>query len=420
MATIEAYTTRAGEKRYRVRYRTPDRSQTDKRGFRTKRDAEAFAATVEVSKLRGEYVAPGLARVTVGEWCETWYAGKTRLKATTRERYRGLLDLHVLPTWRTVPIGDVTHADVVAWVAKVAAARTRDDGTAMVSQAGKALRVLSQALKLAVRDGRLSRNPCEGVEAPRTAGKPRRYLNAGQVEKLAQAAHDAGETPDPAARLTRRACALFLAYCGPRWGEMAALRVCDVDFLRRRVSIDRNVVEVDGGRLEWTTPKTHERRTVPIPRFLVDELAGVVEGRAPDDLLFPTPRGAVMRNRGARVRWFDRAVVAAGLPAGLTPHELRHTSASLAVSAGANVKSVQRMLGHKSAAMTLDVYADLFDDDLEAVADRLDEIAAKARTVTLDAGQSRQSVGKMWARRGSGESENRPQLAPVQVKGGSE
>jgi integrase len=62
-----------------------------------------------------------------------------------------------------------------------------------------------------------------------------------------------------------------------------------------------------------------------------------------------------------------------------TPHKLRHTAASLAVSAGANVKAVQRMLGHASAAMTLDLYADLFDDDLEAVAERLDILREAAR-----------------------------------------
>lgn len=56
----------------------------------------------------------------------------------------------------------------------------------------------------------------------------------------------------------------------------------------------------------------------------------------------------------------------------ITPHDLRHTAASLAISAGANVKAVQRMLGHAKASMTLDVYADLFDEDLDGVADRLD------------------------------------------------
>jgi integrase len=66
----------------------------------------------------------------------------------------------------------------------------------------------------------------------------------------------------------------------------------------------------------------------------------------------------------------------------MTIHDLRHTAASLAVSAGANVKAVQRMLGHASAAMTLDVYADLFDDDLNAISDRLDE--AYQRTIVGD------------------------------------
>jgi Phage integrase family len=65
----------------------------------------------------------------------------------------------------------------------------------------------------------------------------------------------------------------------------------------------------------------------------------------------------------------------------VTAHALRHTVASLAISAGANPKVVQRMLGHASAAMTLDVYADLFDSDLTSVAE---------------------SVGKMWARQSQG------------------
>ena len=81
-------------------------------------------------------------------------------------------------------------------------------------------------------------------------------------------------------------------------------------------------------------------------------------------------RGHPLRNLNFRRDVFDRAAEDAGLT-GLTPHDLRHTAASLAVSAGANVKAVQRMLGHASAAMTLDVYSGLFDDDLDGVADRL-------------------------------------------------
>jgi hypothetical protein len=99
--------------------------------------------------------------------------------------------------------------------------------------------------------------------------------------------------------------------------------------------------------------------------------------------------GGVLRNAQFRRRRFDRAV--AELTAAdphfprVMPHDLRHTAASLAVSAGAHVKSLQRMLGHASAAMTLDVYADLFDDDLDAVAAALNDRAVSS------------SVGKLWA-----------------------
>jgi integrase len=152
---------------------------------------------------------------------------------------------------------------------------------------------------------------------------------------------------------------------------MAALRVGRVDTMRRRFDIAESVTE-DVGRLVWGEPKNHQRRSVPIPKFLVDELDALKAGKGPKDLLFTGDRGGVLRNGNFRRDVFDHAARAAGLD-GLTPHELRHTAASLAVSAGANVKAVQRMLGHASAAMTLDVYAGLFDDDLDGLADRMDE-----------------------------------------------
>ncbi len=93
----------------------------------------------------------------------------------------------------------------------------------------------------------------------------------------------------------------------------------------------------------------------------------------------------------SRNGWFTAAVRAAQaddptFPL-VTPHDLRHTAASLAVQAGANVKAVQRMLGHASAAMTLDVYADLFDDDLDAVATALDRAKRASSVVTPLSGE---------------------------------
>jgi Phage integrase family len=127
------------------------------------------------------------------------------------------------------------------------------------------------------------------------------------------------------------------------------------------------------------------------PRFLVDELAAHVEGKAPDELVFSTPAGAPLRNTNFRRRHWDKAVKAAGLD-GLTPHDLRHTAASLAVAAGANVKAVQRMLGHASATMTLDVYAGLFGDDLDTVADLLDKAARRAAADSL---RTREATGRV-------------------------
>jgi integrase len=235
----------------------------------------------------------------------------------------------------------------------------------------KAQGVLSGILGLAVRDRRLAVNPPLGVALPPMQEKRRRYLTAEQLEMLADAAGPG------------RLAVLVLGYCGLRWSELAAVRVRHFDLLRRRVLIEEAVTEVDGSRLEWGTPKTHGRRSVPLPRFLVDDLARTVVPRPANELAFPSPQGAVLRNRNARSAWFDAAARAIGEP-GLTPHELRHTAASLAIKAGANVKAVQRMLGHASAAMTLNRYADLFDDDLDDVADRLDTLRAASRGQVAD------------------------------------
>jgi integrase len=166
----------------------------------------------------------------------------------------------------------------------------------------------------------------------------------------------------------------FPAYTGLRWGEMAALRVCDFDMLRRRLNVSRSVTE--SGGLVWSTPKTWERRSVPFPASLGDELAVLMVGKGRDDLVFTDQRGGVLRNSNWRARVFQPAVEKCQTDddtfPSITPHDLRHTAASLAASAGANVKAVQRMLGHAKASMTLDVYADLFDDDLDAVAVNLD------------------------------------------------
>jgi integrase len=290
---------------------------------------------------------------------EQWYAGKINLRATTRARYESALRVHVLPRWGHVQLDRVEHGEIQRWLADLA---VQGQSGASVR---KAYGVLSSILDLAVRERRLASNPSNGMNLPALNERRRRYLTAEQVAQLADSAG------------TGRLPVLVLAYCGLRWSELAGLRVHAVDLMRRRLTIERAVTEVNGGRLAWNSPKNHERRSVPLPRFLAAELTAYLANRSPDDLLFTGTNGGVLRNRNARRDWFNAAARAIGEP-GLTPHELRHTAASLAVSAGANVKAVQRMLGHASAAMTLDRYADLFDDDLDAVAERLDAVYLRA------------------------------------------
>jgi integrase len=97
-----------------------------------------------------------------------------------------------------------------------------------------------------------------------------------------------------------------------------------------------------------------------------------------------------LRGGNYRNRYFSKAVErcrkADETFPDITPHDLRHSAASLASSAGANVKAVQRMLGHAKASMTLDIYADLFDDDLDVVADRLDTAIQSTTNLSKQAG----------------------------------
>ena len=114
--------------------------------------------------------------------------------------------------------------------------------------------------------------------AQASAQVERAYLTHQQVKQLATAG---GEVGGPVVRV--------LAYTGLRWGELAGLTVASVDVLRRRLQISQAVAEADG-RLVWKSPKDHERRSVPLPAFLADELGKQMLGKGRDDLLFSASR----------------------------------------------------------------------------------------------------------------------------------
>ncbi|KQH76378.1 integrase [Mycobacterium gordonae] len=367
MATIKRYPTAAGE-RWEVRYRQPNGATSRKRGFTTKRDASAWASKVETTKAEGAYVSPARGRVTVGDLSVGWLA---RQEQTLSPSYYRTIAYaygkHIEAKWAGVPVGKVDTLDVKAW----AAAMTRDGSSATV--VNRAVGILAGVLDDAVEHRALAFNPARRFkrgEKPTKAPKRHVYLTEADVCRLAE---ESGRYAD---------LVLTLAFTGLRWGEAIALTVADVEFLKRRISVHRNAVQV-GQDFEVGQTKGKENRMVPVAASVLSRLAVRCEDRGVDDLLFPARSGGYLKRPSYDTTgWFNRAVERAEVQT-ITPHDLRHTCASLAVSSGANVLAVSRMLGHKDPSVTLRIYADLFDSDLDAVAVNLDaRISGSVQTVS--------------------------------------
>lgn len=363
MAAVSKYVDAKGKTKYMVRYRTPEGAQTKKRGIRTKREAEAIAATVEVKKMTGEYISPSLGKVTIGELGPSWLERqKGHMKPSGYRSYESCWRNHVKPRWGDAMLTEIKYSEVQAWISSLKKSP---------SMIANIYSVLARIVDDAVRDRLIPANHARGVRLPkRTKGK-NVYLSADQLRQLAAESGRYGSL------------ILLLGTVGLRWGEAAALRVSDVNFLRRRIVLHENAVTV-GSTTHVGSLKTGKNRTVALPVFVSDALAKTCEGKKREDLIWPSATGGYLGPPASVRSWLSGAVErcqkADETFPRVTVHALRHTAASLAISAGANALVVQRMLGHASAAMTLDTYADLFDDDLNGVAD---------------------SVGQMWEKRAS-------------------
>ncbi|PRC42815.1 site-specific integrase, partial [Mycobacterium sp. ITM-2017-0098] len=300
---------------------------------------------------------------TVAELAPDWLGRKKQ--ATAVSHYRMLESawrVHVAPKWGKTAVADVDQLAVEAWIS----AMSRDGAGSTTVR--RAYGVLSGILGDAVKARRLALNPARGVEnLPRKSRKRHVYLSAEDVERLAEAAGAHGPL------------VLLLAYTGLRWGEAISLRVKDVGFLRRRLLVHENAVQLGVDHAVGPT-KGREARSVPCARFVLDELSVLCTGKDSEDLVFEHSGGGFLPRPKSHRGWFASAVRQASVQ-DITPHDLRHTCASLAISAGVNVLTLQRMLGHKSAAITLDVYADLFDEDLDKAADALDARRPASRGV---------------------------------------
>lgn len=339
-----------------ARWRDPTGAQR-KKSFRRKVDAERFLSELQAEMNRGAYLDPAAGKVRFEVYAKTWMAGLGHLKPSTALRYREVARTHVIPKWGPWPLAQVARSDVAAWIGDLVAAGMSP------GLVRKVYLVASMIFEAAVADHRIARNPAMGVRLPRQPRREPRFLTPVQLHALVDGAGDHGLQ------------VLVLALTGLRFGEFAALKVGRVDPVRNRLTVAESV-SVVGSQLVWTTPKTHQVRSVPVPPALMRHIEQECRGRGAEDLAFPAPMGGPLRLNNWRRRVFDPAVERAGL-VDLTPHDLRHTAASLAIASGANVKAVQQMLGHASAAMTLDVYAGLFPDDLDAVGRSLDALVLR-------------------------------------------
>lgn len=380
-------TTKYGKwKRWQARFVDYDGHEHMKT-FEDKDDAQSWLDQNAADLVTGKFVGKAASTRTVGQVAGEWMRHREHLKPKTVAGYRSLLENLVLPTWKDLALADVDKAGVRSWVTamqKGTHAVPEYDGQGRVMVARKlsasrviqAHQVLKQVLDDAVDLKLLPVNPAIGVDMPRKQEAERRYLDHKQVDALATAVGDLG------------VMVLVLAYCGLRFGEVVALQVRDVDLEDARLTVRRSVTYVTqpksddttapkSGFVEGTT-KGHESRSVPVPAFLVKLLREHVKGVKRTGLVFPGKSGEWMTP--GEFRWrFDPAAVEVGVD-GLVPHELRHTAASLAIRSGANLKVVQKMLGHKTATLTLDRYGHLFPDELDALATRLDTDRTAALT----------------------------------------
>lgn len=345
--------------------------------FRRRKDAKAFMGEIEASLAKGTYVDAMAGEARLGDLFAQWITGK---RGTVTDGYINDLTAswrtHVEPRFAYWKINELRHSDVQAFVSELAVVRS-------ASIVNRCLDVLRGICDMAVMDGRIAKNPCDKIKKPRrtTRKEDRHYLTIEQLFRLA----------DSSGRW--RPLVLTLGLTGLRCGEARALQVKDVDFKKHRLRVYKATRRVNR---EWVTQdtKTHARRDVPIPACVEDVLRPLCEDRAPNDLVFVRDDGKPFDEQTASRKvknvdgkyWWWCALTTSGTPI-MTMHELRHTAASIAISAGANVLLVQRMLGHENPAMTLRTYADLFDEDMNQVRDVIDANVHDALTAFTTHGE---------------------------------
>ena len=311
--------------------------------FATKRDAQRWLDQVTAALVTGTYVDPQLQRVTFAGFYASWSRRQAWVPGTVRAMDLATADV----PFRHIPLGTIRTSHVEHWVCGMidrplapGTIRTRFNNVRSVFRA-------------AMRDRLLAVDPTAGVTLPRTrrAEAAMRLPEPLEVGRLLAVA-------DPQFRPFVGLC----AFAGLRLGEAAALRVGDIDFLRKRLALRRQVQRMRGGEADIRLPKHGSERTVWLPDDLVAMLARHVEQHRPGDdpqrWMFPGERDQPWHQNTVGY-WWRKTRAAAGAD-DIRLHDMRHFYASGLIAVGCDVVTVQRALGHHSATVTLSTYGHLW------------------------------------------------------------
>lgn len=337
--------------------------------FDSRDAAEAHIARVVVGQDQGTWITKDKASITLENVWDLWIAAKAGRSKKTVDGYKTAWN-HIKPVFGDTPVAELDGPTLAAWIPTLTTTKRSKDttprplGSAGQRKVGIVLRaLLGQAVKLKI----IHELPLDSTDVPRQLPSERRYLKVHEIDALEQAA------PTEAARLL----IMVLVMTGMRPGEAKGLKVKDLDPDRGRLYIRRDVDDL--GNPDDTKTKNH--RDVPVGGDLLDDLEDAADGRDLEDWLIPDEHGNVWTTTRWRRVWATTCE-SAGLN-NIDTYTLKHTAASMAIAAGADAKTVQRMLGHASAAMTLNVYSHLWEEHLDdlpgAITGHMDAERARAK-----------------------------------------
>ena len=357
-----AHIQKRGPQNYRVRYRDSSNNERSKT-FTKKIDAERFKTHIENALNNGSWVAPERGRLTFRHYAETWL-NTLDVKPSTIANYRSILSKHVLPALGKIEVAKIHWATIEAFKSDLVQSGLNPKTVRNI------LSVVGPVLTTAVRDGSITTNPAREVAKPRiTSIKEIRPASADDILRLTAEMTDHD-----------RLLVTFAAFTGLRAGECGGLQVGDIDFPGRKINVRRSVSEA-GGQVQFTSPKNGKSRAVPVPPFLLKQLAAhlVALGGSTDieAQVFRSSRGETYRHSNFYKRVFEPAIKAAGMD-GFWFHHLRHTYASLLIKEGAHPKVIMDRMGHSSIQITMNTYGHLFPSEDEATINGLENAFQEA------------------------------------------